>query len=592
MRHYKAVFRFTFLSICLAMSMNSDLVAQRQIATDPEVPFGGTYFDRARGGGADLITQSILIDQLRRQSPEAGRTRSAEEINNLAELIRAGEGGAPVGWLAARSLVGTTGLLLEQREHRPLIQVKVRVIEVERSDGMSVSSVLELVNGSGVDPTKTSGRSLNTTTVGSSPVGRQNERGATNFSIPGLISNLTTGSGGILNLTTDHINWLASFLATEFHGDILTAPQVTTIHGETVVFQSGQKVPFQIGANIISQNANAIQQFFYKHVGTYIAVTPQIVNWEKYKGGTTPPNPDLRRLLTIQPQDILNLESIAQFLVDGRSLVTDESLGFPKLERAALETEKQLDAVKVLNKLDGLMARYVNVIRNNSPVPQREQVDRDFLTHHTGGLIQPAVLLETGPCNFEPTDCTIDLEIVVRLSDLGSTATPDAEGGSAEVTSENNVRSIANIVQVQSGNGVVMGGLISMRDDEAIEKIPVLGDLPVVGTLFRSKQNQRRKVETLIFVEATVLPSLNQQNEHGENSVESITSEDFCNARQHLQCDICNTDLYKGICAAGLANGYLPNPTSHEQKYWKQYQRSIRDARHKKVKTQILDIIK
>ena len=40
-----------------------------------------------------------------------------------------------------------------------------------------------------------------------------------------------------------------------------------------------QKVPFALGQNVITGSGQNIQQFFYKHVGTYISVTPHIVNW-------------------------------------------------------------------------------------------------------------------------------------------------------------------------------------------------------------------------------------------------------------------------------------------------------------------------
>src|SRR5205807_1887125 len=68
-------------------------------------------------------------------------------------------------------------------------------------------------------------------------------------------------------------------------------------------------------------------------------------------------------------------------------------------------------------------------------------------------------------CDWRAQDCTIDLATVVRLSEGGTTSLPNGVtvGGMAQtggVSSETNVRGIANIVQIKSGHGAVIGGLI------------------------------------------------------------------------------------------------------------------------------------
>ena len=118
--------------------------------------------------------------------------------------------------------------------HKPLILVKVRVVEVARSNGLAASSVLDYVSRENIEASLTSGVPLNN--VGFN--GFQNVRGSTNFGVPGLINGLVgdTGAGMLVNLTSEHINWVASLLATELNGDLITAPQVTTLNGETVTF--------------------------------------------------------------------------------------------------------------------------------------------------------------------------------------------------------------------------------------------------------------------------------------------------------------------------------------------------------------------
>src|SRR5262249_52188796 len=116
-------------------------------------------------------------------------------------------------------------------------------------------------------------------------------------------------------------------------------------------------------------------------------------------------------------------------------------------------------------------------------------------------------------CDWRAQDCTVDLETVVRLSEGGTAPLPTqvtigptpATTNGAAANSETNVRGIANIVQVNSGHGVVIGGLIGERDIKLLDKTPILGDIPVVGFFFRSTQTQRQKTEVLVFIEAQVI---------------------------------------------------------------------------------------
>ena len=48
-------------------------------------------------------------------------------------------------------------------------------------------------------------------------------------SASGGLENLTNGSGGLVNITSEHINFIARFLAAELSGDVITAPQVVTL---------------------------------------------------------------------------------------------------------------------------------------------------------------------------------------------------------------------------------------------------------------------------------------------------------------------------------------------------------------------------
>jgi type II secretory pathway component GspD/PulD (secretin) len=75
-------------------------------------------------------------------------------------------------------------------------------------------------------------------------------------------------------------------------------------------------------------------------------------------------------------------------------------------------------------------------------------------------------------------------------------------------------RSTRTTVMVQSGETIVMGGLLDDRDDEVEQKVPILGDIPLLGNLFRHKYTKRIKKNLLIFVTASLI------NPEGEEIVD------------------------------------------------------------------------
>ena len=58
---------------------------------------------------------------------------------------------------------------------------------------------------------------------------------------------------------------------------------------------------------------------------------------------------------------------------------------------------------------------------------------------------------------------------------------------------------------VRSGETIVLSGLLQRTTSNDIDKVPVLGDLPVLGALFRSKRFQNRETELVVFVTPTVV---------------------------------------------------------------------------------------
>lgn len=70
-----------------------------------------------------------------------------------------------------------------------------------------------------------------------------------------------------------------------------------------------------------------------------------------------------------------------------------------------------------------------------------------------------------------------------------------------------NKREIQTTVTVDDGQIIALGGLLDDNERRTIEKIPLLGDLPAIGALFRSKARSRQKTNLMVFIRPTILRS-------------------------------------------------------------------------------------
>lgn len=95
---------------------------------------------------------------------------------------------------------------------------------------------------------------------------------------------------------------------------------------------------------------------------------------------------------------------------------------------------------------------------------------------------------------------SIRLELEGEISDVPSGQ--DVTRPSGPIT---NKRSIKTAIVVRDGDTVVLGGLQKDGESEAVEKIPILGDLPILGRLFQHRSHQRVKQDLLIVLTPWVI---------------------------------------------------------------------------------------
>ncbi|MGS2721199.1 pilus (MSHA type) biogenesis protein MshL [Paraglaciecola aestuariivivens] len=70
---------------------------------------------------------------------------------------------------------------------------------------------------------------------------------------------------------------------------------------------------------------------------------------------------------------------------------------------------------------------------------------------------------------------------------------------------QSNIRESDTVIRAKSGEIVVIGGLMQSIISEAESKTPLLGDIPVLGNLFKNKRNSEIKKELVILIKPTVV---------------------------------------------------------------------------------------
>jgi general secretion pathway protein D len=91
--------------------------------------------------------------------------------------------------------------------------------------------------------------------------------------------------------------------------------------------------------------------------------------------------------------------------------------------------------------------------------------------------------------------------IIMEITQEVSTISDDAQA----VDIITNKRNIKTNVLVDDNHVVVLGGLIEDQVRESEQKVPLLGDIPYLGVLFRSKSVNRRKVNLMVFLHPVIL---------------------------------------------------------------------------------------
>jgi type IV pilus assembly protein PilQ len=108
---------------------------------------------------------------------------------------------------------------------------------------------------------------------------------------------------------------------------------------------------------------------------------------------------------------------------------------------------------------------------------------------------------------FEKVEANVTLSITPWVSASGEVTVeihPEFKtpvgGFSADTPPTINTRVIDSTVRLKDGETIILGGLIEEKESKTFYKVPILGDIPLLGYLFRSRGRNNSKTEMMIYI--------------------------------------------------------------------------------------------
>jgi len=196
------------------------------------------------------------------------------------------------------------------------------------------------------------------------------------------------------------------------------------------------------------------------------------------------------------------------------NITTDTDFGISALTSGAVATvvgerfDVKLRALAEKGKLNILSKPYILASNNQTAtitVGNEVPFVTDSRTTETGQTINTieyediGIILEVTPVINDEGLVTMDVS--QEISAISDTTVKISETVDAAVFAK---RSSENRVIARSGQTVVIGGLMEDRKTDNVSKVPLLGDIPVLGALFRRVEKDNSKTELLIFITPTV----------------------------------------------------------------------------------------
>jgi type IV pilus assembly protein PilQ len=116
----------------------------------------------------------------------------------------------------------------------------------------------------------------------------------------------------------------------------------------------------------------------------------------------------------------------------------------------------------------------------------------------------------SGATAVEFVEATLKLEVTPQITPEGNIImdvkiNKDSLGALTALGREINIKEVKTQVLVENGGTVVIGGIYEQQSNDTVTKVPFLGDVPVVGNLFKTKTSDSQRTELLVFLTPKVV---------------------------------------------------------------------------------------
>jgi type II secretion system protein D len=169
------------------------------------------------------------------------------------------------------------------------------------------------------------------------------------------------------------------------------------------------------------------------------------------------------------------------------------------------------------------------------PFITNSRITEEGTTLNTIQYQQIGIILEVTP-RINP-DGFVKLEVKPEISSLSTSSDIQIIPNVPATIVDN--RNAETTVTVQDGHTIVIGGLIRTTDEKTENKVPILGDIPVLGWLFKASTVKKERKELLIILTPTVLRNVEEADVETAGQVKRL------NLLQGAQHDALQQRLFK-----------------------------------------------
>ena len=211
-----------------------------------------------------------------------------------------------------------------------------------------------------------------------------------------------------------------------------------------------------------------------------------------------------------------NNGSVGLFGEAGKAVLSRTLPGFNLLLGPETEPRVVIDALRGITEVKVLSSPSV-VVLDNKPAVLQVGDEIPIVTRTAQSVTNPEAPVVN---NVEFRNTGVILKVLPRITGNGTISLViEQEISSVQrsqaqsLTPTISQRHVSSTVSVTSGQTVMLGGLISERQQRGRDGVPVLSDLPLIGDAFRSNQNSASRSELIILIRPQVIrDSLDAQN--------------------------------------------------------------------------------